>query len=232
MKRTQTHYFLIGFLLVLPGCGRIIDWGRSNFYQGTDVDAAVAEVAPLIRSVTIYDQLETKAIFDAVWLNDTVRHAYASLHTMRQGKNEEKMQAVLRRQLEENNHFITFYLLSTHEVKLGVPESQWSLFLQVNGKDYYPSELKEIELPYEYQVFFGKRWNRFKVPYVVRFTVPNDEENGTSRDTLTTVKLIVRSAQKEHAFEWLVENNTEFIAPVTLDKEGTGHTTPEAKELV
>lgn len=201
MKIMYKSILLIMMGALLPGCGRIIDWGKANFYQGKDLESFSREIKPFVRSVTIYDQLETKAIFDVLWLSDAVRTMYAQLHTMRQGKNEEKMQAFLRRQLEENNHYITFYVLSTHEVKLGFPDSQWSLFLMLDGREYYPFEVKEIDLPYEYQVFFGDRWNRFKVPYLVRFK-PETDEDSLLAMMQERIVLMVRSAQKEHAFIW------------------------------
>lgn len=195
------------FLFMLPGCGRVIDWGKSNFYQGEDVKDFTSGVAPFIRSVTIYDQLATKAIFDVLWLNDEVRTSYAHLHMLRQGKDEEKLYAFLRRQLEENNHYISFYVLSTYDVKLGVPESHWSFFLQIDDQEYHPFEVKEIELPYEYQLFFGKGWNRFKVPYIVRFHSEDEDKKPLLADDAKRIAFIARSAQKEHAFVWQLQND-------------------------
>ncbi len=132
---------------MLPGCGRLIDWGKKNFYQGEDFDNDRKMVEPFVRSVTIYDQLSTRAHFDAIWLSDQVRTAYTDLHSARLAKSEEHKQAFLRRQFEENNYFISFYILSLYEIKLGDPESKWSLFLEVDGKTYHAIELKVVELP-------------------------------------------------------------------------------------
>ncbi len=205
MKIVVKTSIFIFLAALLPGCGRIIDWGKTNFYQGKELIHFKDEVKPSLRSITIYDQLDTKAIFDVLWLNDAVRTAYANLHILRQGKNEEKLQTFLRRQLEENNHYVTFYFLSTHEVKLGIPESQWSLFLLIDGREYYPFEIKEVELPYEYQLFFGNRWNRFKVPYIVRFKAITDDDPLLQEET-NYMELIARSGQKEHVFVWKVSN--------------------------
>lgn len=222
MKMTYKSSMLILLcMMLLPGCGRIIDWGKTNFYQAKELTDFTDEIKPCLRSITIYDQLETKAIFDVLWLCDAVRIAYAKLHTLREGKNEDKYQLVLRRQLEENNHYVTFYVLSTYEVKLGVPESQWSLFLMVDGREYYPFEIKEIELPYEYQLFFGKRWNRFKVPYIVRFKSITDDEPILPEE-VNTMALMVRSGQKEHDFVWKLANEP-------LLNESPEKTTPKLK---
>lgn len=196
-------------LALLSSCGRIIDWGKSNFYQGEDVVLYSEKVGPYIKNVTIYDQLDTKAHFTAMWLSDPIRTAYAQLHTKRMGKDEAQYKTFLRRQLEENNHYIAFYVLSTHEVKLGVPESYWSLFLRANGKDYMPFEIKEVELPTEYQQFFGTYWNRFKVPYLVKFRLTDENEDPIISDLTESISLFVRSAQKEHAFTWYLYEQEE-----------------------
>jgi hypothetical protein len=151
-----------------------------------------------------------------MWLSDSIRTAYAQLHTKRMGKDDSQYKAVLRRQLEENNHYIEFYVLSTHEVKLGTPESYWSLFLQIDGKDYIPFEIKEVELPTEYQQFFGKRWNRFKVPYMVKFRIENENEQPIITDLTESLSLFVRSAEKEHAFTWNLHEPKSVEKPIKL----------------
>ncbi len=202
MKRMIHVYVAVVMLVMLPGCGRLIDWGKSNFYQGEQVDNYRCDIKPYIRSVTIYDQFTTRAMFDALWLSDEVRLAYVDLHVSRQGKDEDRKNALLRRQLEENNHYLSFYVLSLHDVKLGDPESEWSLFLRVNEEFYQPMEIKEIELPYEYQIFFGKVWNRFKVPYLVRFSANDADDVPLITAQTETIELHMRSANKENAFVW------------------------------
>jgi hypothetical protein len=176
MKRIMIYWYTIGILTILPGCGRIIDWGMSNFYQGTNLEDNHKQVQPYLRSTTIYDELDTRARFEVLWLSDEVRTAYANLHSFRLGKDDEKHSVFLRRQLEENSHYVSFYVLSTYEVRLGTPDSKWCIFLGVDGIHYQPISIKPIDLPYEYQLFFGDQWNRFKVPYLVRFAA-DDMDN-------------------------------------------------------
>ena len=221
MKRINRALPFI-LLAALPGCGRIIDWGSTIFYQGDEIVDLATRVAPFIRSVTILDQLETKATFEILWLNDTVRTVYSELHILRQGKTEQKLQAVLRRQLEENNLYISFYVLSLHDVKLGIPESQWTFFIRVNDNEYHPCEIKEVlDLPYEYQVFFGKKWNRFKVPYLMRFRANDMTTNSPIINEETSrLTLIARSAHKEHAFVWQLIPEPEAPAPIVKKRRG------------
>ncbi len=205
--------FFIIMVCVLPGCGRIIDWGKSNFYQGDNVAFSHEPIKKFIKSVTIYDQLQTLAHFDALWLSDAVRTTYSHMHVGRMGKDSEKYKAFLRRQLEENNHFISFYILTTHDIKLGAPESHWSLFLNINGVDYAPFELKEIELPYEYQQIFGSLWNRFKVPYILKFRLTDENEQSILDGDVKKLALYARCLQKEHIFTWdLVSKKEQQLA--------------------
>ncbi len=222
MKRMKMFPAMpIVLLALLSSCGRLIDWGKGNFYQGEDVVLYDENIKPFMKSVTIYDQLQTKASFDIMWLSDTVKMAYAQLHIKRMGESESRQNAFLRRQLEENRHYITFYLLSTHDVKLGTPESYWSLFLQVNGKDYQPFEVKEVELPTEYQEFFGSKWNRFKVPYRVKFRLNDENDEPIISDAMQAMSFFVRSAEKEHAFIWNVHDPEMAPRPIVIPDEDT-----------
>ena len=210
-RKVVTHVIYIILSLLLPGCGRIIDWGKSNFYQAEDVDNHSKQVEPFIRYVTIYDQLTTRGHFVALWLSDEVRAAYAALNVFREGKSEEKMQQVLARQLEENKHYITFYVLSTYEVTLGDSRSSWNIFLQVDGVRYHPVEIKVIELPYEYQIFFGSHWNSFKEPYRIRFIAQDTDEKPILTPITKEIQLYFRSSKKEHPLVWKL---TDEPAPV------------------
>lgn len=211
MERRKCFGCLCALLmLVLPGCGRFIDWGKANFYQGNKVADPSCNVKPYIRSVTIYDQFTTKATFNVLWLSDEVRETYARFHTTRQGGNDEKLESLLYRQLEENEHYVSFYVLSLYEIKLGEPESSWSFFMKLNDVYYQPLEIKRVELPYEYQIFMGTTWNRFKVPYLVRFA--NRDVDGLPLITEQTedISLYVRSAFKEHVLIWNVHEDKTY----------------------
>src|SRR5437762_11661542 len=92
--------YSIALLLLLPSCGRIIDWGERNFMQAPSLQAQITQAQEYIRSVTMYDQLSTRARFDVLWLSDDVRINYANLYALKFGKTEEQKKVFLRRQLE------------------------------------------------------------------------------------------------------------------------------------
>jgi hypothetical protein len=205
-RKVVTQGICIILSLLLTSCGRIIDWGKTNFYQADNLDNHSSQVQPFIRSVTMYDQLTTKGHFVALWLTDEVRTAYADLHVFREGRNEERRNQVLHRQLEENSHYLTFYVLSTYEVRLGEDNSAWHMFLQIGNNRYYPEEIKMIELPYEYQLFFGDHWNRFKEPYRVRFIAHDADSASLINSDTELVQLYFRSGNKEHALVWRLKD--------------------------
>jgi hypothetical protein len=191
-------------LLLLPGCGRMIDWGTKTFVQAPSLQASVSDAQKYIRSVTSYDQLTTRARFDVLWLSDDVRTNYTNLFVLKFGKNEEQKRTFLRRQLEENNHFISFYVLSLHEYPLGDTNSEWTLFLTIDNKHYTPIEIKSVELSPEYMYIFGKKYNRFKVPYSVKFDAKDINDQFLVTPETKNITLHCRSLSAEVTFVWNV----------------------------
>lgn len=195
-------YIIMIVLLLLPSCGRVIDWGTRTFVQAPSLQASISAAQKYIRSVTTYDQLTTRARFDVLWLSDDVRINYANLFALKFGKTEEQRKTFLRRQLEENNHFITFYVLSLHEHPLGDSNSEWTLFLQIDSKYYAPIEIKAVELSPEYIHIFGKKYNRFKVPYSVKFDAKDINDEFLITPETKNITLHCRSVISEVTFVW------------------------------
>ncbi len=166
----------VGMLIFLSGCGgKVIDWTMSHFDQGDPVKECAVCVKPYIQTVRIYDQFTLTGAFTAMWLANTVRTEYAKLYAFMHGKNHAEEKAFLRRQLAENEHFIVFYVLSADEMKLGEPDSPWSLFLKVRGEMYLPIEVKMIDLDQEYEQLFNGEFNKFQTAYRVKFNAKNDD---------------------------------------------------------
>ena len=117
-------------------------------------------------------------------------------------KLKNKKEAFLRRQLEENNHFITFYVLSSYEYPLGDVNSEWTLFLNIDGKHYAPIEIKAVELSPEYIYIFGKKYNRFKVPYSVKFDAKDINDQFLITPETKNITLYCRSLNSEVTFVW------------------------------
>jgi hypothetical protein len=210
MKFKQLHHiFFLSIIFLLPSCGRVIDWTASNFYQGEERTYDRSILTTYLRSKRVYDQLHTVAMFDALWLSPAVRTVYADMVSAVYGKNEEHHNAFLRRQLEEERHFISFYVLSTYGIPLGDSKSQWVVTLRINGISYTPIEFKAVELPLEYKSMFGDRLNRFKLPYLIKFDARDVEEHELL-EYANEIELVFRSVDREAVLMWKVngKNNT------------------------
>lgn len=189
-------------LFLLPGCSRIVDWGERTFVQASSLNTDISQAQKYIRSITLYDQLTTAARFDALWLSDGVRTNYANLHALKYGKTEEQRKIFLRRQLEENNHFIVFYMLNSYESTLGDIGSEWTLFLNIDDKNYAPIEIKAVELVPEYIYIFGKKYSRFKTAYSVKFDAKDINDQFLITPETQKIILYCRSLKTEATFVW------------------------------
>jgi hypothetical protein len=202
--------YVVFFLLLLPSC-RIVDWGKDKFYQGNQLDKNEEIAHRYMRSVTVYDQFETKAMFDALWLSSEVRTLYADLHSRKHGKLAEQKNNFLRRQLEETTHYLSFFVLSLYEVPLGEKDVDWSLFLRANDRTFFPTEIKSIDLVPEYRALFGKRMSRFKLAYRVKFDAQDVEGNpAITRDT-KQLTLYFRSVEKEVSLVWELDEHSVVV---------------------
>ena len=203
MKRDMLFLFFCTILIVLlPGCGRIIDWGKDNFYQGCEVNKNVSAARSYIKSKRVYDQFSLVGAFDVLWLSDAVRKTYVDLYARKYGKNEEQKQVFLRRQLEENNHFITFYVLNPKNIILGEKDSYWSILLKVGDKVFTPIEQKVIDVSSEYIDIFGKKYNQFKDVYLVYFNAKDIENNFLIDKDTRCISLLFRSHDKDITLCW------------------------------
>lgn len=204
MKHTIKKIIPILIVAVgLPGCaGRVIDWGTDCFTQADTFDSGVERANPYIKSITIYDEIRTEGMFDALWLSDSARAVYADLFGYRRGKSDEQVSAFLRRQIEENKHYISFYVLSPFEFKIGDCKSEWMVFLVIDDKTIQPIEVKTVDLEPEYQAIFGKRYTRFKATYLVKFDAKDAEEKPVLTSMSQNMALYFRSLDKETILAW------------------------------
>jgi hypothetical protein len=205
MKRNAYfHLSALVVLVFLPGCGRLIDFGKSKVPQGTNTKKDMKSVQNHIRSTRVYDQFTFLGSFDSLWLSDEVRSVYVELYGVRHGGTEEALKVVLRRQLEENNHFISFYVLTAIEMPLGETNSEWSVFLKIGERQIAPIELKAVDLSPEYVHIFGKKMNRFKAAYLVRFKAKDIEDQRIIDASTPSMSLVFKTMIKEVTQDWLL----------------------------
>lgn len=192
-------------IVLLPNCGRVIDWTASNFYQGEERTYDRSVISKYLRSKRVYDQLDTVAMLDVLWLSPAVRTVYADMVSNVYGKDEERHNAFLRRQFEEARHFISFYVLSTYGITLGDSKSEWVITLRINDNYYTPIDIKLVELPLEYKAMLSDRLNRFKLPYLIRFDARDVQERSLLEYT-DQIELVFRSINREAVLVWKVDH--------------------------
>jgi hypothetical protein len=204
----------VGIVLLLSGCAAVIDWGHKSFPQNEPIKTDRELVSKYIRSETIYDQFNTQGKFVALWLTDDVRSEYARLHGRIRGSTPEQEKLLIKRQLDEGKHFIAFYVLSLADVTLGESDSIWHLFLKINDTMVIvPTDIKQVDLPNEYKFFFGKHYTRFKVAYRVLFDAKDLEDRCLIDDTTQTLKLVVRSVDREMSMVWEIPSSVLHCTP-------------------
>ena len=221
----------VGIVLLLSGCAAVIDWGKKSFPQNDPIVTDRDPVAKYIRSEVIYDQFDTKGKFVALWLNDEVRIEYAKLHGRSRGSSPQQEELLIKRQLDENKHFITFYVLSLSDVILGEPESIWHPFLKINDTTVIvPTDIKQIDLPNEYKFFFGKHYTRFKVAYRVLFDAKDLEDRCLIDETTQILNLVVRSVDREVSMKWEIPSTLLHCTPPQIAADATERATHTAAD--
>lgn len=206
IKTVFSFGFLICLVLLFSSCGvKYYDIVKTETPQSPN-QPSVREVAMrYVKSQTVYNQFETLAVFDALWLSDEVRKAYVDVYCNKHGLTQEGAKdSMLKRNLEENNHWITFYVLAdirdrTHPT-LSDKDSAWSLYATHGDISVEPESIKEVELECEYQLFFGRgRFVPAKAAYIVKFPATEFLKN---QSPVTDVTLVVGSVHKKIQFAW------------------------------
>jgi hypothetical protein len=198
---------LCSLLLVLSiaGCVPYYKLSKKEFHQGTDLQTHKDVAKEFVRSQTVYDQFTTLANFDAIWLSDQTRIAYVDLFCEKRGKSKDARAALLNRQLEENRHWISFYVLADvredFNSALNDENPVWTPYLEIDGEKFEPITIKEIDLEPEYSSFFENRLNSFKTAYLVSFPA-QDLSGKFYLSGCKILRLVMCSADKLCNLEW------------------------------
>ena len=194
--------FALGFV---PGCIKYHETLPTEFPQGNVKKDNRDITANYVKSVCIYDQFVTRAIFDALWLSDDVRIAYANMYCSKRGKSADDTEAFITRQREENNHWTTFYVLADVRDRQGTSLSDknapWTFYLKIGDYKAAALSVKELDLEPEFQALFGKHYNSFKTAYMVKFPV---RDVGQARESkkAEAVQFVIESVDKSVVLEW------------------------------
>lgn len=208
MIRNFTRFLTLLLIVMLSGCVPYYKLSKSEFPQGTNLETHYDITENFVRSQRVFEQFTTLANFDALWLSDQTRIAYVDMHCKKRGKSSEAQSAMLERQLEENRHRISFYVLADiRDVFNGSMNDKnpvWTPYLELDGQKLEPVSIKEIELEPEYINLFGNKLNSFKTSYLVSFPA-KDQAGKFYLDGCKIVKLVFSSVDKSCSVEWNLE---------------------------
>lgn len=206
MNRPSYALFLLT-MLVFPGCIKYYELSTTEFPQGNEVARQSVLAANYLRSIKLYDQFQTIACFDMLWLSSDVRSYFAQRFCSKRGKDAESFKAVESRQQEETNHWIGFYVLSDirsrAHVSLKEKNAAWTMYLTIDKKNKVePLSIKEVELEPEYQAIFGHRFNSFKSVYLVKFPAYGLDGKPYIKTPKPSLILTVCGLQREGSAVW------------------------------
>lgn len=226
MKSSQKNWsrvFILCSLLGLTGCNELVNWSKDHLQQPDEQKRNFSAVsAQYSRHKKVYEQFTSLADFTALFLSDTVRLAYLDFYVYRNFKSDEDKQSARIRFLAENDYYISFYLsawqrpteymnertLFTGERHtlgeiLGGPDAEWQVNMRVDGIEYEPEIVEQVEIPLEYRVFFGSWISQFKKTYMLKF-LAHDKNNKVILDrNLHDVELVFRRLHQEVRLSWI-----------------------------
>ncbi len=181
MFKKNNLLILIFTIFLFPSCYKHYKVSNIEFHQGQNHPDERVALNKNLKKVAIYDEYETKAIFDLLYFSDSVREAYINKHVEKKGYDQEKKNSLIAKELEQNKYWTTFYILTDLRDRkrnsLNEKNATWSVFLKLNnGSTVQPISIKEIDLEPEIQYLFGPRFTPFQRYFEVKF--PAKDLNG------------------------------------------------------
>ncbi len=213
MKYLKEAVLLAG-LVGLPACDRgVINWAEDIFEQSKTHDIDKKLVKKYLKSVRVYDQFDTIAIFDVLWLSNDIRGVYSHLHTTMSGIHKEASTAFLRRQFKANEHYLIFYILSTDDIVLNAIPAPWMIHIKLGEKTYTPLEVKSLEMSPEYKTIFGSLLTNHKRPYEVKFDRKDPDGKDIMNTDIKTMTFSMSSPSHYVSLDFSVEGQITYLIP-------------------
>lgn len=187
MSKDRFLYFFVllifpVLLIVFPSCVKTYKLAPSESSQGEEERDYRKIVKENIRSVKVYREWATDAMFDVLWFSPETTHAYVDLFCRRRGMNQNDKQETLKKEFEKLDKKIIFYVLADVRDKfhpsLTDTDATWTMYLKTgSGTKVRPKMIVETEFPPEILSMFGHRYSapKFKVPYRVEFPVADEQ---------------------------------------------------------
>ena len=198
---TLVQGIVIGAMgIMLSGCGALIDWYKETVPQSATHAYDKKTVQQYLKSIRLYDEFATIAMFDVLWLSDEIRTMYAKQYSAVRKHSSNAETEAIRRQLQVNETLIAFYVLSLRSSPLHTATAQWIAYLDVDGVVYYPQEIKFIELVPHFKAMFGSLLTKHKQACEVKFNRIDQE----GRDIMLGKKMTLHFSDHKYygSIEW------------------------------
>lgn len=193
-------------LVILPGCTRYIDWSKDAIYQSPAI--CYDEMIPhsYVRSLRLYDGLQTIAFFDAMWLSQAVMESYNEVHTERHGFGCQCDKEAFKHAMIGEPGVISFYLLAatphTDNVPLYDFDPPWIMHLRIGDHVISPACIKPVRFTPEIKNFFCLHYTRFKRQYCVRFELVDCNGDPVDFKNYRSMELCFASATHKDCMVW------------------------------
>jgi len=223
MFKKNNLLILIFVLFIFPSCYKHYKVSNIEFHQGKNHDDERAAVSKNLKKVAIYDEYETKAIFDVLYLCDSIKTAYVNKNSVKKGYDQEAKKALMAKELEQNKYWITFYVLTDLRDRkrnsLNEKNATWSVYLKLNdGLTVQPISVKEVDLEPEYQYLFGPRFTPFQRYFEVKFPAKDLNNNFYVIENIP-FELVLSSAYKESFIKFNDPNVKDLYKPTTKSRK-------------
>ena len=203
---------LIAFLPLfafIPSCSRYVPYVKDAIKQVDIKEEKKDEnVESVVKSRVVRDELSWVGSFDALMLDDYVLKTYAKVYARDNGNPAGLRERTEKEELDKAAKQTVFYVLTPliyKDMRLAINNTVkgWTPSLIIDGKGHKANKVEEVDLPKQYQKFFGKHLTRYKNTYQVTFDVGSGPLKRGE-----TVELMFMSGKYSTKFEWKPKSQT------------------------
>jgi hypothetical protein len=207
MKQMLTWSGMILLMVLLPACDRYVRWPRDVFYQGEHHDNVSGVVRAYTKSIRMYDQFSTVALFDILWVSDEIREQFVQSRSCRKHFTAHQEEAVRACLVGQREQYITFYVFAPRAydsyMSLACPQSSWSIALSIDGCMYQPYDICVWDLESELYDVISAHCLRARTCYRVRFAAyTRDGYHLLGPERKKDIQVIVSNATHQACAQW------------------------------
>ena len=188
----------------------------SESSQGKEHEDKREVIASNLRSVRVYDQWQTRAMFDVLWMSESVRSACADIAALRRGGSSKKVEE--SKGESEEYFYILADIRDQFHPELDDKEASWTIYLQTKNGEITPKDITKVKLSPEVLSLFGHRFPRPKFKESYKVTFPADALK-FAVERSEPFKMIMGSVSRSCELGWQGAHKT-CVKKVSRSKKG------------